>query len=87
MTSTYCKNEALLFGGTGIPFGYAVSNELHRIFVNTNGQIYLKVQTLEPKNPNNLSDMPPRMYGQGMYYTQEYSKDGLRVTKFFKIFF
>ena len=46
--------------------------------MNADGQLYLKTQLLEPKNPNSLADMPPRMYGQAMYYTQEYFQDGPR---------
>lgn len=80
MVSTTQKNNALLFGGTGVPFGTAASNKLRRLNVKTNGSVQIKTQILLRKNSQNSIDIPPPMYGQAMYYTQEYSNGDLRVS-------
>lgn len=59
-------NRAFLFGGTGVPFGVAASNLLHKICVESDGAVSLRRQNL----CGDESNFPPKVYGHAMAYSR-----------------
>uniref|UniRef100_A0A914H500 Kelch repeat protein n=1 Tax=Globodera rostochiensis TaxID=31243 RepID=A0A914H500_GLORO len=74
-------SECFIFGGTGVPFGAAASNELHRVRVDSCGSVHIQSERKRTSGQRQdssqdlrqgeqddelVQQLPPRIYGHAM---------------------
>lgn len=65
-SAVFFNGNLIVFGGTGVPFGTSSSNEVFVCDLNT---YFWK--SVEPTNPSDDINIPPRGYGQGIVIDPE----------------